>query len=150
MKKTKIIPKKIRVLYSRIVTTADIHTEADAMTNSGVIDAKKINTIKPIQRVISVGTGVRFLNVGDMVSLTFARYGVKTIDRATNYTGDLKNEKYKDVTGYRIPLINIDGKDYLFIDEGDVEYVIDEYETQDIEVNLTSLVGVTGNKILSA
>ena len=38
MKKTKIIPKKVKVLYSRIITTADVNTEADAMSGANKQD----------------------------------------------------------------------------------------------------------------
>ena len=38
MKKTILNIKMIRPMYTRIVTTADKYSEAECMTNSGIID----------------------------------------------------------------------------------------------------------------
>jgi co-chaperonin GroES (HSP10) len=148
MKKSKIIAKKITPLFTRILVTADVYTDADSVAANGIIDPKKVGTMKNIQKVTSIGSSARFVKIGDIVSLSFARYAVKSINRAANFTGDISKEGYQDATEYRIPLVDVAGTSYLFIDEGDVEYIIDEYDTEEVEVNMSNLVSPAKSLII--
>ena len=54
---------------------SDRFKEEELITNSGIVDSTKIDTIKDIQTVLSIGDSVRDVKVGDLVAITFKAYG---------------------------------------------------------------------------
>ena len=62
--------KKIKPMYTRIVTTMDMYVEKDASSPSGILDVSKLKKgVKEYQKVIAVGTNVRNIKEGDWVRI---------------------------------------------------------------------------------
>lgn len=137
MKTTKIIIKSVTPLFTKIITTAEKYSEADSISKNGLIDTKKVGVLKDIQTVVEVGTSVRFVKPGDVISLNFGRYAVKKFHRDSS-KADM-DDHYNEVLSYQVPMISLDNKELLFIDEGDVEFIINHYDTVEVEVNVAGL-----------
>ncbi len=117
--------KKIKPLYTRIVTTMDMYVEDQTTTEGGIIDVSKLKQgIKEYQTVVAVGTSVRYVNVGDLVCINPDRYAVRKYSNNSVKNDVLENT----VTKYNFNVVNIDNKDYLLLDEADVEFVVEDYE----------------------
>ena len=116
--------KKIKPLYTRIITTMDTYVE-DQSSPGGIIDVTKLKQgIKEYQKVLSVGTSVRNVKEGDLVCINPDRYAVRKFTKDSIKNDILENQ----VTKYNFNVINLDGKDCLMIDEEDIEFVIEDYE----------------------
>lgn len=126
MKQGKLIIKKIQPLYTRILTTADTYTEIEASA-SGILDPKKIGMIKPIQKILAVGTSCRAVAVGDLVALSLDAYGVRK-QKKNSLRETIDVESYESILEYQVPMVEVNGSDNLFIDERDVTYVITDHE----------------------
>lgn len=127
--------KKIKPMFTAIITTMDIYEE-DGRTTSGIIDAtKQRGTVKEYQKVVAVGDSVRGIKVGDMVSINPTRFAVRK-----NHENSIKNdiEGGNPVLEYRFDQVLIDGKAHLLIQDRDVEFIIEDYE--EIPDNATNLV----------
>lgn len=117
--------KKIKPLYTRIVTTMDMYVENDTTSPSGIIDVTKLKKgIKEYQKVIAVGTSVRNVKEGDWICINPDRYAVRQFNKDSVKADLLTNQ----VTKYNFNVVNLDDTDYLLLDEADVEFVILEYE----------------------
>ena len=120
-----MVIKKIKPLYTRIVTTMDMYVEDQATSPGGIIDVTKLKKgIKEYQTVISVGTSVRNLKEGDVVCINPDRYAVRKFQENSLKNDIMENE----VTKYNFNVVNIDGTDYLLLDEADVEFIVEAYE----------------------
>lgn len=116
--------KKIKPLYTRIITTMDTYVE-DQSSPGGIIDVTKLKQgIKEYQKVLSIGTSVRNVNEGDLVCINPDRYAVRKFSKDSIKNDILENQ----VTKYNFNVINLDGTDCLMIDEADIEFVIEDYE----------------------
>ena len=118
--------KKIKPLYTRIVTTMDTYVEQDVTASSGLVtDISKLKRgIKEYQRVVEVGTSVSNLKVGDWVCINPDRYAVKQFSE-NSVKNDLMTNQ---VVRYNFNVVTLDDKDYLLLDERDVEFIIEEKE----------------------
>lgn len=117
--------KKIKPLYTRIVTTMDMYIEQDVSSPSGIIDVSKLKKgIKEYQTVVAIGTSVRNVKEGDVVCINPDRYAVRQFSQNSVKNDIMENQ----VTKYNFNVVNIDGKDYLMLDEADVEFVVEDYE----------------------
>ena len=117
--------KKIKLMYTRILTTMDTYVESDVTSASGIIDASKLKKgVKEYQKVLAVGTDVRNIHVGDMVCINPDRYAVRKFSK-----NSVKNDIMENyITGYNFNVMNYDGQDCLMLDEQDVEFIIEDYE----------------------
>lgn len=116
--------KKIKPLYTRIITTMNTYVE-DQSSPGGIIDVTKLKKgIKEYQKVLSIGTSVRNVKEGDLVCINPDRYAVRKFSKDSIKNDILENQ----VTKYNFNVINIDGTDCLMIDEADIEFVIEDYE----------------------
>lgn len=118
--------KKIKPLFTAIVTTANKYEEFT--TQSGIIVAsKKKGDLKPYQTVIAVGDSVRNIKPGDVVSINFTRYArpVQVPD-----ANSIKNniQGYHAELEYHFNILDIDGKECLFLQNNDIDFVIEEFE----------------------
>lgn len=119
----KIVLKKIKPMFTAIVTTMDTYEAASP--NEIVNDQTKEGAIKELQRVVAIGTSVRDIKVGDLVHLDFTRYAVKQ-----HKDGSLKDGVIQDnpVMSYNFNTIILDGKEYLYVQYNDVVFVVEDYE----------------------
>lgn len=116
--------KKLKPMFTGIVTTADKYVEDQ--TSSGLItDVKKLKrTLKEYQTVLAVGSSVRDIKVGDMVCINPSRY-----ENRKYKENSMKNDLMENtVVGYNFNVVEIDGKDCLLLDQSDITFVVEEYE----------------------
>lgn len=120
-----MVVKKIKPMYTRIVTTMDMYVEDSATLPSGIIDASKLKRgIKEYQKVIAVGTSVKNVKEGDLVCISPDRYAVRKFDKDS-----LKNDLLENtVTRYNFNVVKIKDTDYLLLDEADVEFVVEDWD----------------------
>ena len=117
--------KKIKPLYTRIVTTMDMYVEKDTTSPSGIVDVSKLKKgIKEYQKVIAIGTSVRNVKEGDWVCINPDRYAVRQFDKNSVKNDILTNQ----ITKYNFNVVNLNDVNYLMLDEADIEFVIEDME----------------------
>lgn len=116
--------KKVRPLFTGVITEAKTYSE-DAQTEAGLYVGSRTGELNRFQRVYAVGPMVTGIQEGDIVCVNFKRYLVPV-----HLPGKLENNIQKDKmqASYEIPVIDIDGVKYLFLQNNDVEYVVEDYE----------------------
>ena len=123
--------KKVRPLFTGIITTA-ITYKGEVKTNGGIIlDTRKMDgALNPYQTVVSVGSMVHDLKEGDVVKINFKRY-----EKAKHLPGaidEAQNKQFDNLSiGIEIPSIVINDVEYLFIQNNDIEYVVEDYEVDE-------------------
>lgn len=117
--------KKVRPLFTGIVTTATRYVE-DSTTKGGILlDPNKAGgQLNNIQKVIAVGKMVSDVKEGDYVKLNYKRYLVP-LQLPGKIEDNVQSSKMKAT--YEIPMIDIDGHQCLFLQSNDIEYVIEEF-----------------------
>lgn len=119
--------KKIKLLNNHILTTADRYTDAEA-AGSTIVDVHKLNnSIKEFQKVIAVGPMVRTISAGDMIMINPTRYAKRQYKEGSLKDGVLNHNA---VISIEFPTIELDHKEYLYIYDGDVEFVVEDYEEE--------------------
>ena len=117
--------KKIKPLYTRIITTMDTYVEDQVTSPSGIVDVTKLKRgIKEYQKVLAVGTSVRNVKEGDIVCINPDRYAVRKFSEGSVKNDILENQ----VTKYNFNVVNLDGTDCLMLDEADIEFIVEDYE----------------------
>jgi co-chaperonin GroES (HSP10) len=119
--------KSIKPLFNTVITTADKYEE-DAMIGDIIDASKQQGTLKEYQTVVAVGSVVRDIKVGDLVSIDPTRFAVKKYDK-DSIRQDIAGGN--PVVGYNFDFITMDNKTYLMIQDRDVEFIISEYEEID-------------------
>ena len=124
--------KKVRPLFTGVIVTAKKYVGEQAAKKGGlIIDTRKMDgRLNPYQTVVSVGSTVRDVNEGDVVKINFSRYALAQhrpgkVDAAENVQDDDVNWVYE------IPKITIEDVDYLFIQDRDIEYIVEDYEVDE-------------------
>lgn len=117
--------KKIKPMFTSLVTTSDIYTEEEC---SGV-EAYKKGMIKEVQKVVSVGPSVMHIKEGDLVSINPIRYAVRKHDENSIRS---EMEGGNPVLKYEFNVIELDDKPCLLLQDRDINYIIEDYE--EIEV----------------
>lgn len=124
--------KKVKPLFTGVITTAKKFV-GDQNTKKGslLLDTRKLDgSLNFYQTVVAVGTSVRDVKEGDVVKINFMRYAKAkhtpgAIDEAAN--------KQFDNLGwdYEIPIIIIEDTEYLFLQDRDIEYIVEDYEVDE-------------------
>lgn len=124
--------KKVRPLFTGVITTAKRYVGTQtAKKGSLILDTRKMDgSMNPYQTVYSVGGTVRDIKEGDVVKINFARYAKAkhtpgAIDEAENVQSDNLGWTYE------IPVIIINDIEYLFIQDRDIEYVVEDYDVDE-------------------
>lgn len=123
--------RKIKPMFTSIVTTMDKYEE-DIHTEGGIIDVtKQQGTVKEFQKVLAVGSAVKDIKVGDLVCINPSRFAVRK-----HQPGSMKDGIVTDnpVVKYVFPVITLDDKNCLLLQDRDVEFIVEEWE----EVSETS------------
>lgn len=122
-----IILTKIKPMYTRILLTKDEYSDVTYVPGTQIIDASKIQQgVKELQTVLAVGPDVRGIKEGDLVCINPAAYAVKKYKK-----GDMHDnlEEYSNtVIGYAFPEINVNNKPCLYLDQRDIDFVVEEYK----------------------
>ena len=117
--------KKIKPMFTTIVTTMDKYEEY-SITKGGIIDGSKaVGSLKEYQTVIAVGSTVRDIAVGDVVWVNPKRFA-----KPKHTPGSLKDGVITDnvTESYTFDVIKLDGKDCLLLQDRDIEFVVEEYD----------------------
>lgn len=116
--------KKIRPTFNNLLTTMDKY-EKDVTDSTGKIIIANAGNIKEYQKVIAVGPSVRDIKEGDIVQINPRRYAVRKHEE-----GSLKNGVITDnpVIKYNFNVVYMDYQPYLYLQDCDVDYIIQEYE----------------------
>lgn len=122
--------KKIRPLYTSIVTTMDKYEEDEY--NGSLIDSTKTKgTLKEYQKVVAVGDLVKNIQVGDLVCINPSRYAVKK-----HKEGSLKDGVVTDnpVITYNFNVVELNGVPHLLLSDRDIEFIVEDYDETSIIV----------------
>lgn len=117
--------KKIKPLFTSIITTMDKY-EKDVLTEGGLIDTtKQVGGLKEYQRVVAIGDSVRNIEVGDLVCINPSRFAVRK-----HQAGSLKDGIVTDnpITTYNFDVVEMDNKQYLLLQDRDIEFIIEDSE----------------------
>lgn len=126
--------KKVKPMFNGIVTTLNRYGNDQKIKGTDLIDSTKVGAVKEYQTVVSVGPMVRGINVGDVVFINPKRYAVMK-----HKAGSLQDGVIKDnpVVGYNFDILDINGVEHLYIQDGDVKFVA---EIEEFEENPTLVV----------
>ena len=122
--------KKVRPLFTGVITTAN--QIVGEMTTAGglLLDvSKREGTLNNFQTVVSVGKMVTDVKPGDIVCLNFKRY--KAVKHLPGTIGENNIQTDNMTADYDIPAIMLDGKRHLFIQNNDIEFVVEDYDGVD-------------------
>ena len=121
--------KKIKPLFTGVITTSKRYV-GNMTTKGGIIlDATKMEgDLNPFQTVVAVGSMVKDVNEGDIVKINFKRYAV-----AQHRPGAIENNVQSDQLSirYEIPMVEMDGVQYLSLQNADIEFVVTDYEVDE-------------------
>lgn len=122
--------KKIKPLFTMVVTTAVRYKGDESAEMAGlIVDTTKMNgSMNTIQTVVAVGSTVQGIKEGDVVKINFSRY-----TKARHIPGKMEdNIQHDNLSAYvELPYVEIDGKQYLKLQNNDIEFVIEEYDVDE-------------------
>lgn len=132
--------KKIKPMFNNILTTMEKYEE-DVMS-IGII-TKKQGGLKEYQKVVEVGSSVRDVKEGDLVCINPKRFAVRK-----HQDGSLKDGIITDnpVTTYNFDVIELDGVQYLLLQDRDIDFIITESE--EVPEPVTSEIIKPSNKVI--
>lgn len=128
-----LVVKELRPLFTNIVTTMNKYVEAQYIPGTQIIDTSTVSGgIKEYQKVIAVGTSVRDIKVGDIVVIDPTRYGIRQ-----HQAGSLKDGVITDnpITTFNFNVVEMNGEQYLLLQDRDIQYVVEKYELTDEDVD---------------
>ena len=131
-----MILKKVKPLFTSIVTTMDKY-EDDVIVN-GLVN-QTAGTLKEYQKVIAIGSSVRDIKVGDLVSINPSRYAVRKFEDGSLKDGVISQNP---VVSYNFHTIEMDRKEYLLLQDRDIDFVIEEWEEEEPVVASTIVTDV--------
>ena len=119
--------KKITPTFNHILVTNNLrdHDEYD----DGIL-VRPAGSTKEWQTVVAVGPAVKNCKEGDVIMIDPVRYAIKK-----HQEGSLKDGVVADNPdiAYAVPHILIGGKDYMYLFDTDIQFILDEYEeTEDL------------------
>lgn len=126
--------KKVKPMFNGVVTTLNRYGNDQKIKGTDLIDSTKVGAVKEYQTVVSIGPMVRGINVGDVIFINPKRYAVMKHKPGTLQDGVIKDNP---VVGYNFDIIEIDGVEHLYIQDGDVKFVA---EIEEFEENPTLVV----------
>lgn len=109
-------------MFTGIITTAVTYKGDMTTANGLILDTTRMEgTLNTYQTVIAVGATVQGVEPGDVVKINYKRYAMV---QHTPGNLDAANNKMSDNMSitYEIPMIVLDGKECLLIQNNDVEY----------------------------
>lgn len=125
-----MIIKKIKPMFTAIVTTKD-KWAADELPKTTLIDPKKMQgSLKEYQKVVAVGSAVRDIKVGDIVKINPSHYAEYGPYKPGDGMRAVINGQEKSLLGYSFPTIELSGIEHLFLQERDIEYIVEEWEDE--------------------
>lgn len=122
--------KKIRPLFTGVITTANTYVGEVAAPGGLLLDVTKMEgSLNNYQRVVAVGKMVTDVKPGEIVCINFKRY--KMVKHLPGAIGENNVQKDDMNAEYDIPAIVLGGKKHLFIQNNDIEFVVEDYDGVD-------------------
>ena len=119
--------KKIKPLFTKIVTTADKYLEDNKV--GAIVDSSKLaGTIKPYQTVIAIGSNSAGIKEGDIVMINPSRFAVKKYKEGSLKDGIIKENP---IIEFRFPIITMEDGDRLLLDTSDIDFIIEDYTVEE-------------------
>ena len=119
--------KKIKPLFTKILTTANKYEESQYLPGTTIIDTeKKVLGLKEYQTVLEVGNEVTTVKPGDIVVINPNDYMVKKYNKDT--TKSQMNDVYNPVVEFNFNIILVDDKECLLLKERDVDFIVEDGE----------------------
>ncbi len=115
--------------FTKMLVTANVYSEEECISESGLIQKDQVGMLKEIQEVISVGPGVREYKSGDLVQIDFSKYARKRYTKDET-KADMPDEFYNETLDFEIPMFEIDGHIALLIDSANIFFKIEEFEEE--------------------
>lgn len=127
-----IVVKEIKPMFTNIVTTMNRYVETQYIPGTSIIDTSSVKGgIKEYQKVVAVGSSVRDIKVGDIVLIDPTRYGVRKHQEGTLKDGVITDNP---ITTFNFNVVEINGSQYLLLQDRDIQYVIADYEATDEDI----------------
>lgn len=127
--------KKIKPMFTGLVTTMDRYTE-DIFTDGGLLDmSRKKGMVKEYQKVLCVGSSVRDIKEGDLVCINPTRFAVKKHKEGTLKDGIITDNP---VVEYNFDIIELNGIPCLYLQDRDIDFIITDFEEVEDIVTQTS------------
>ena len=136
--------KKIKPMFTKLVTTANVY-EDDDNTVGGVI-TKQSGALKEYQTVVAIGSTVREIKIGDVVKINPSRFAVHKRDN-NSVVNDM--EGGNPVLRYKFDILEMDGKPYMLLEDRDIEYIIEDYEEVKEEIVTSKIILPEKKKIIT-
>lgn len=122
-----LVLKKITPVFNHVLTTKDVY-DKDVKENGILVETK--GTVKRYQRVVAVGPQVKSCKAGDMVMIDPIRYGKMKHRNGAVADGVIEDDPKIE---YNIPVVIIDGKEFMYIGDNDIQFIINQFqETEDL------------------
>lgn len=118
---------KVKPMFNRIITTMDTY-EKDQYNGVLVDTTKQKGSLKEYQTVLSVGTTVRDIKVGDIVCIDPTRYMV-TKHRDKSLQGNIMGDDM--AIGYKFNTIKLGDDECLMLFDQDISFIVEESEDVD-------------------
>ena len=121
-----MIIKKIRPMFRGVVTTAHKYA-IDDCPKGALIDPRKMQgTLKEEQIVVAVGPSVSSVKVGELVHIEMMHFAKLKAYKPGDGMRAVINGKEMTVEGFEVPVIELESGEHLYIQETDIDYVIEE------------------------
>lgn len=119
--------KKIRPMFTTVITTCDVFTEDDIKDT--LIDSDSmLGQPKPYQTVVAVGNAVNNVKEGELVVVDFSRYAKKKYKDGSLKDGVIQENP---IESFAFNTIELDGVEHLYLQSNDIMFVIEDYEMVD-------------------
>lgn len=120
--------KKIKPLFTAVVVTSNVYPRD--YKERGFI-SPKANKLKEYQTVVAVGDSCRVVEEGNLVCIDLSSYAQWKYKK-NSVKSDME-ELHNEIVGYNVPQIEIDGKEYLYLDIRDIKYIVQEFDDKENE-----------------
>lgn len=119
--------KRVKPMFNGVLTTMNKYSDDYKVAGTDIIDSSKANSVKEYQTVLEVGPMVRGVNVGDVVFINPKRYAVMKHNPGSLQDGVIKDNP---VIGYNFDIVEVDGKECLYLQDGDIKFIaeIEEFD----------------------
>ena len=114
--------KKIKPTFAAIITTA---WNEDKAKGDIILLNRNNNDVSEIQKVVAIGSMVETLKVGDIVHINPIRYGKPKYKEGSLKDGVVENNFMVE---YNIPTVETSEGKFLFLQDRDVDYIIEDYD----------------------
>lgn len=124
--------KKLKPIYTSILTTYNKYTTPETVEGSDIIDPAKAKImVKEYQQVLEVGNQVRLVKPGDTIVINPMKYAkYKQVLQKNSLRNDTQQYK-NEIVGFDFPIVEVNDQEYLLLDERDILYIVEEAEEDD-------------------